>query len=352
MDTADLHQKMLWLLALLVTAAFGWVLLPFFHAVFWATVLAVVFTPLYRRLLLRLHGRRNAAALATLLGCLVMVILPLLLIGNLLAREIAVAYEQFQRGELNLGAWLRQGIDLLPPWLGRLLHREGLTSVDALQQKLSSSAMQGSQFLFARTLVVGQNTVNFLIGFALMLYVLFFLLRDGDALGARLRQALPLGTRHKQRLLAQLGAVIRATIKGNFVVAAAQGSLGGLIFALLGIQGAVLWGAVMAFLSLLPAFGAALVWGPVAVYLLATGELWQGVALLLFGMLVIGLVDNLLRPMLVGRDTRMPDFVVLVSTLGGLALFGLSGFVLGPLIAGLFIVTWEIVAPAGDAPQG
>ena len=121
-----------------------------------------------------------------------------------------------------------------------------------------------------------------------------------------------------------------------------QGALGGLIFWFLGIGAPLLWGVVMAFLSLLPAIGAALVWMPVAVYLLATGAVWQGVVLILYGMLVIGLVDNFLRPILVGKDTKMPDYVVLISTLGGIATFGLNGFVIGPVIAAMFIAAWDL----------
>ncbi|NLD69892.1 MAG: AI-2E family transporter, partial [Limnobacter sp.] len=127
-------------------------------------------------------------------------------------------------------------------------------------------------------------------------------------------------------------------------VALVQGGLGGIAFAVLGIGGAVLWGVLMALLSLLPAVGAGLVWTPVAIYLLATGALGKGVALIAYGVLVIGLVDNLLRPILVGKDTRMPDYLVLISTIGGLAVFGLNGFVIGPLIAAVFIAAWGIVA--------
>jgi predicted PurR-regulated permease PerM len=133
-------------------------------------------------------------------------------------------------------------------------------------------------------------------------------------------------------------------VKGNLVVALAQGVLGGLIFWVLGVNAPVLWGTLMAFLSLLPAVGAGIVWVPVAVYFLATGEVGKGIILILFGVLVIGLVDNILRPILVGKDTKMPDYVVLISTVGGIAVFGLNGFVLGPLIAALFITVWDIVA--------
>jgi predicted PurR-regulated permease PerM len=125
-------------------------------------------------------------------------------------------------------------------------------------------------------------------------------------------------------------------------MAAVQGALGGLIFWLLGIHAPVLWAVVMALCSLLPAVGAAIVWFPVAIYFLATGAVWQGVVLLAYGTFVMGLVDNLLRPLLVGKETEMPDYLVLISTLGGIAAFGLSGFVIGPLVAALFIAIWDI----------
>jgi len=135
---------------------------------------------------------------------------------------------------------------------------------------------------------------------------------------------------------------VRATVKGNIAVAAVQGFLGGMIFWILGINGSLLWGVLMAFLSLLPAVGAALVWVPAALYFFMTGEIWRGIVLVVFCVVVIGLVDNVLRPILVGKDTKMPDWVVLISTLGGMALFGINGFVIGPLVAALFMASWDI----------
>jgi predicted PurR-regulated permease PerM len=181
-----------------------------------------------------------------------------------------------------------------------------------------------------------------------MLYLLFFLLRDGAGLAARIKGAVPLGRKVKQRLFGNFTTVIRATVKGNVLVALVQGALGGLAFWFLDVQAPVLWGVLMAFLSLLPAVGAAIVWVPVAVYFLVTGAIWQGVALTAFGVLAIGLVDNILRPILVGKDTKMPDYVVLLSTVGGMALFGLSGFVIGPVVAALFIAAWDLFASASE----
>jgi predicted PurR-regulated permease PerM len=181
-----------------------------------------------------------------------------------------------------------------------------------------------------------------MVSAGVMLYLLFFLLRDGPIVFEKIRLAIPLHPEHKRHLFSKFTTVVRATVKGNIAIAALQGTLGGVIFAFLAIPGAVLWGTVMAFLSLLPAIGAALIWGPVAIYFLLTDAIWEGTVLVVFGVLVIGLVDNVLRPILVGADTQIPDYLVLISTLGGLVLFGVTGFVIGPVIAALFIAAWDL----------
>ncbi|WP_313334674.1 AI-2E family transporter, partial [Comamonas sp.] len=178
-----------------------------------------------------------------------------------------------------------------------------------------------------------------------MLYLLFFFLRDGKTLIRKILAATPLDDAHKRKLGAKFITVVRATVKGNLAVAATQGALGGIIFWILGIEASLLWGVVMAFLSLLPAVGAAIVWGPVAIYYFATGSTTEGLILAAYGAGIMGMVDNVLRPLLVGKDTKMPDYLILISTLGGLSLFGLTGFVIGPLIAALFIAVWDLFAP-------
>jgi predicted PurR-regulated permease PerM len=348
MNNPELQQKTFLILLIAVSLAFAWILWPFYGAVFWGAVLAILFAPFHHRLLAGMHHRRNLAALTTLLLCLVIVILPLTLIASSLVSEGAAVYERIRSGQLDFGSYFQQVISALPTWVVTLLDRFGLAELSTLREKLSAAAAQGSQFIATQALSIGQNTFQFLTSFAIMLYLLFFLLRDGTALAARIRQAIPLSMEHKRHLFGKFTDVIRATIKGNIAVAAAQGALGGLIFWILGIQGALLWGFVMAFLSLLPAIGAALIWAPVAIYFLLTGSIWQGVVLIAFGVLVIGLVDNILRPILVGKDTQMPDYVVLISTLGGIALFGLNGFVIGPVIAALFIAAWDLFASAKE----
>ncbi|MBU4422326.1 MAG: AI-2E family transporter [Gammaproteobacteria bacterium] len=345
MQPSSFENRVFLILLTLVTLAFGAILWQFHGAVFWGVVLAILFAPLHRRLLRRMPGSPNLAALATLGLCLVMVILPMTLIAVSLVQEATGIYDRTKSGQLNFGQYLQQIIAALPAWAAGLLDRFNLTTLGQVQEKLSSVAVQASQFVATKALNIGQNTLEFMVGFGVMLYLLFFLLRDGAALAKRISHATPLDSEHKRQLTSKFTTVIRATVKGNIVVAASQGALGGLIFWILGIQGPVLWGVAMAFLSLLPAVGAGLVWGPVALYFLATGATLQGVVLTLYGIGVIGLVDNVLRPILVGKDTKMPDYVVLISTLGGMALFGLTGFVIGPAIAALFIASWDLFAP-------
>jgi predicted PurR-regulated permease PerM len=339
-----LEDKAFLLLTVGVSLAFAWILWPFFGAVLWATVIAILFTPLYRRLSDSMRQRRNLAALATLTIILVLVILPLTLVTASLLQEAAGVYARIQSRDLTLGQYFEQVYQALPAWATSLLGRFELTSLPAVQERLSAGLMQGSQFLGGQAINIGQNTFDFLVEFFLMVYLLFFLLRDGDELSRRIKEAIPLRKEHQRALLDKFTIVIRATVKGNIAVALLQGALGGLIFWFLGIHAALLWAALMAILSLLPAVGAGLVWFPVAIYLLATGAVWQGVVLIAYGVLVIGLVDNVVRPILVGQDTKMPDYVVLIATLGGIAIFGINGFVIGPVIAAMFIAVWDIVA--------
>jgi predicted PurR-regulated permease PerM len=348
MNHPELQQKTFLILLVLVSLAFGWILMPFYGAVFWAAVLAILFAPLYRWLLVRTRQRRNTAALLTLTLCLVLVILPLTLITMSLIQDGAEVYARIRSGQVDFSGYLEQVIKTLPLWLVRLLDRFDLLDLNSLQMRFSSSIMQGSQYIATRAINIGQNTFDFAIGFGMMLYLLFFLLRDGAALAFRIRDAIPLSPAYKRYLFDKFTTVIRATVKGNIAVAATQGALGGLIFWFLGIQGALVWAVLMGFLSLLPAVGAAIVWLPVAVYFLVTGAVWQGITLIVFGVGVIGLVDNVLRPVLVGKDTKMPDYVVLISTLGGMALFGLNGFVIGPMVAALFIAAWDLFTAAPE----
>jgi predicted PurR-regulated permease PerM len=196
----------------------------------------------------------------------------------------------------------------------------------------------------SRELAIGQNTLRIAVYFFIMLYLLFFFLRDGQRLLDGRVSALPMGAARARQLLDRFAEVSRATIKGTLVIGLVQGTLGGIAFWVLGVSAPVLWGAVMALMSILPAIGPAIVWVPAAVVLLVNGRIGAGIALIAIGVFVISLVDNLLRPILVGRDTRMPDYLVLLSTLGGLAAFGLAGIVIGPIIAAFFLSCWHMAS--------
>ena len=327
-----------------VSLAFVWILRPFAGAILWGVTLAIVFGPLQRRILPRVGGRRSLAALATLLAILVIVIIPVGVVVVLLIQQAVALYLRIGSGELNVGDYVQRIVDAMPPWVANLVERFAPADLSTVRDRVSGLLTGALQFLGSQALNLGQNTLAFVLSTFVMLYLLFFLLRDGDALAARIRAAVPLAPARRDSLARRFTVVIRATIKGSLIVSVVQGTLGGLMFWALGIPAAVLWGALMALFALLPAVGPAIVWIPFAVYLVAVGAFWKGVGLAVYGIVVIGLVDNLLRPMLVGRDTRMPDYLVLISTLGGIAVFGLNGFIIGPVIAAMFMAVWELFA--------
>ncbi|BAM90938.1 conserved membrane hypothetical protein [Bradyrhizobium oligotrophicum S58] len=349
------EDRVLLLLLIAITLTLGWILLPFYGAVLWGVVGAIVFAPLHRQLSRSMHGRDGLAAAVVVLLVILIVIIPLSLIGTALAQQAAGVYAQAQAGQLDIGQYFQKMLEALPAWIVDLLNRFGLGSLAGLKDRLSALLLRGSQVIAGQALNIGQGTFEFFVSLFLMLYLLFFLLRDEETLSKRIADAIPLRNQQRNALLAKFTIVIRATVKGNLVVALAQGALGGLIFWFLGITAPLLWAVVMAFMSLLPAVGAGIVWFPVALYLLATGAIWHGVILIAYGALVIGLVDNLLRPILVGQDTKMPDYVVLISTLGGIEVFGLNGFILGPVIAAMFIAIWDMFTAvrreSGAAPD-
>lgn len=346
----ELEFKSLLFLVLVATALFALILWPFFGAVCWAVFIAIVFWPMHQRFLAGSHHRRNMAAAASLTVVLLIVILPLTMLAASITQEASVAVERMRSGELQVATYFQRAIAALPEWLRNILNRFGMGDLGLLQQKLMAVLASSGQQLTTRVVGIGQVTLDFIVAFFVMLYMVFFFFRDGEQLSQSVARAIPLHPQHTRRLLTQFATVVRATVKGNIVVALVQGALGALAFWVLGLAGAVLWGTVMAILSLLPAVGAAMVWGPVALYFFFTGEIVKGVGLVVWGTLVIGLVDNFLRPMLVGKDTRMPDYLVLVATLGGIVVFGLNGFVIGPVIAAMFLVSWDMLATARQQP--
>ncbi|MCK0165564.1 AI-2E family transporter [Marinobacter sp. S6332] len=329
-------------LAMLVGVSLAFVLLmkPFIGPIFWAVAIAVIFHPLQVFLVRKFGDRPNVNALITLTICMLIVVIPVLVLVTSLVAEGLGIYQKIQEGEIKPGEYIDQVNQSFPAIQAFLAQFD--INFSEIRDRVVSLFVGGSQFLAKQALGIGQNTFQFFLGLALMVYLAFFLLRDGSKLIDLMIRALPLGDERERLLFAKFAEVTRATVKGNLLIAIIQGALGGIIFWILGITGALLWGVVMAIFSLLPAVGAALVWVPAAIYLAAVGDIVQAVVLTIFGVIVIGLADNILRPIMVGRDTKLPDYIVLLSTLGGLAMFGINGFVMGPLVAALFMAFWGI----------
>ncbi len=339
-------------LVLLVTLAFAWLLAPFFGAILWGIVVAILFAPVNRRIAVKLGGRRNLAAVLTLVLILAVVILPALMLGVSLVEQAAAIYARFQSGQVDPVAGLELLRHALPRWATDMLASAGLTDFNTARKTFDATITSALQSVASRALLFGQDAMRFMASIAIMLYLTFFLLRDGPKLGRQIGQAAPLRPDLRDALIGHFVVVVRATMKGSVVVAILQGLVGGVIFWLLGIQGALLWGLLMGFFSLVPAVGTGIVWAPVAIYLLVTGSVWEGLVLTGCGIFIIGMIDNVLRPILVGHDTRMPDFVVLIATLAGIDLFGLNGFIIGPMIAALFIAVWKMVGEHRTAAGG
>ncbi len=313
-------------------------------------ILAIIFQPLQRRFERRFGPGSNLAAALSVLVCIVIAIIPMAIIFGSLVNEGTKLVQRAQSGSIDTTAILTEIQSHIPGWGERILDRLGGGDFDfaSIRDRIVGLAQQLGQLIAGRALNLGQNTLRFVVATGIMLYVLFFLFRDGRSIARNIRASMPLSDAYNRRLIDKFVGVVRATVKGNIVIAAIQGTIGGVTLWALGIDAALLWGALMVFLSLLPAVGAAIVWVPIAIYLFLTGAIWPGVVLVVVGVAVIGLVDNILRPVLVGKDTRLPDYVILVSTVGGLSIFGINGFVIGPLIAALFVAGWTIFREERD----
>ncbi len=335
------QQYFLLALVLAVSAGFVWMIAGFLEALFLAALFAVLLLPLQRVLAEKLGGREVLAAFLTLLGATVVIVLPMIGLSGLIAAEAAALTEA-------VTPWVQQQLDepegfvsrVLPAWMPA---RDALAPYEAqITAKLGEFAGSLGGFLVNGLSRVTQGTVQFFLSLFVMLYALFYFLRAGSDLAESVLACVPMSSKNKALLVDRIQSVIRATVKGTFVIGIVQGGLAGLAFFLLGLEGAILWGTIMAVLSIIPGVGAALIWIPATIYLLATGQLWQGAVLGVWCAVVVGTADNVLRPQLVGRDTQMPDLLVLLSTLGGLALFGIVGIILGPMLATVFVAVWGL----------
>jgi predicted PurR-regulated permease PerM len=335
-DTEKIRTAFFYVVLVTVTLAFFYMLKTFFFAIFWAAVIAILFSPLYRRL----HGwtsAPNLSASLVLVVIVLLIILPAVLVGTLLVGESLMLYDSIDSGPLGV----KLKIFLIGiknhPFLDRLHIDEAL-----LTQKIADIAKGVTNFIVATLSNLTQNTFVFIVKFGVMLYALYFFIRDGKRFVGALGRMLPIGDARGRRLFERFAATSRATLKVTVIIGGLQGALGGILFFVTGIEGALIWGLLMIFFSVIPGIGCSIVWAPAGVILLATGHLWEGITILAAGVFVISMVDNLLRPILLGRDVQMHALLIFLSTLGGIAVFGVSGFILGPILAALLLAVWEM----------
>jgi predicted PurR-regulated permease PerM len=341
-----INKSVLLALVLLISALFLDMIRQFLMPMFMAGIFSAILSPAHRWLTARIGGRENIASILVIVGIVVLVLVPLsILIGVVVAQAISVSQ--------SVTPWVQTFINeptAITTYMQKFpYYKEILPYRAVIIEKAGMVVGNISTFLINSLSEVTKLTVNAVFSSVIMLYVMFYFLTMGEVLLIKILYFLPLHDRDERRLLRRFTSVTKATLKGTLIIGAVQGFICGLAFALASIQGPVFWGTVMAVMSIIPAFGTAIVWVPALIILILKGQ-FVGVAILavLCGA-VAGNLDNLLRPRLVGKDTEMHDLFVLFGTLGGISMFGILGIIIGPIVAALFITIWEIYGKAFEA---
>ena len=338
----NLRTAFVLLLVAAVTAFFLAVAWPFLKPLLLGALLAGLFHPLYRWITRVLGGRQSLGAAVTLLVLLVLGLGPLsVFLGIVVQQALTVSDQAIPWLSQHLGAASTYNVH---EWLVRRFPSlaEYMPSQEQLLQNVATAAKTAGAFLVTFASRMTATTAAFLLNLFVMLYAMFFFFKDGHKILERIFYYLPLNDEDETRMLVRFTSITRATVKGTLVIGAIQGALAGVAFWVAGIDGAALWGTVMTILSIIPGIGAPLVWVPVVIVLFLNGQYLTATLLLVWCAAVVGTIDNFLRPVLVGRDAKMPDLLILIGTLGGLFLFGPMGFIVGPIICGLFLTVWDI----------
>ena len=348
MTTSDIDQDrfrraFLLLLAISISLIFFAMIRGFLVSLLLAAILAGITHPFYQRLQSWFRGRAALASGVTIVLVLIVIVVPLIGFLGLVATE-AVQIAQGVR------PWIEEQLQQ-PNEIEKLLERIPFLEVlapyqDQIAAKLGEFAARIGTFLVNSVAATTRGTAVFFFQLFIMLYAMFFFLISGRQTLDKILYYLPLDPEDEEQMVEKFVSVSRATIKGTLVIGILQGGLAGAAFAVVGIQGAAFWGTVMAVLSIIPGVGTALVWVPAVIYLYAGGHFAAATGLLIWCAAIVGTVDNVLRPWLVGKDTKMPDLLILLGTLGGLVLFGATGILIGPVIAALFVTVWEIYGVA------
>jgi predicted PurR-regulated permease PerM len=317
----------------LATVLFLYLLKPFFFPIFWAAVIAGIFRPLYRRINCRLNRPSLSTAILFLIIVLI-IFLPALIIGTLVFRESLQLYETLKPDAQNIDRNFRHIIDALADNPFADLFRINRAF---LVEKTAEVVGGITNYIFVHLKELTQNTIGLIVKMAIMLYTLFFFIRDGEKFLRMAMRLSNLGMGRESFLYERFILTARSTLKVTLIIGGIQGILGGLIFIATNVEGALIWGLLMILTAIIPVVGCSIIWGPAGVLMLLTGHIWEGVLILTVGVFVISLVDNLLRPILIGKDVEMHPLLIFLSMLGGIVLFGFSGFVIGPIITSLFL---------------
>jgi len=311
---------------------------PFFYPILWAAIIAMIFEPLYERMNAHIKMPGISAILGVLL-VVIMIFIPLVVLSILLVQQSVSLYNVLTIG----GGGIVSNVQGLAAWLADTSLGPYIEEIRNRWTEYAASGVRAfSVFLFENIKQATQNSVRFLFLFFIMLFTLYHFFKDGKKILARLMHLSPLGDAYEKMLYDKFRSTSVATLKSTFIIGGVQGTIGGILFWITGVPGALVWGVVMMAFSILPALGSFMVWLPAGLIMLALGNVWQGVAILLVGIFIIATVDNLIRPPLLGKDTEMHPLIVLFSTLGGIFLFGVSGFIIGPIIAALFLAIISI----------
>ncbi|MGI8437293.1 MAG: AI-2E family transporter [Chthoniobacterales bacterium] len=338
----NLRTAFVLLLVCAVSLLFLAVLWPFLKPLLLAAMLAGLARPLYLWVTRILGGRKSLGAILTLLLLFILVAGPLsAFVGLVVSQAVAISNDAIPWVQQHFGAantfnahdWLVQRFPKLTAYV---------PDQAQIMENAGNAAKAAGAFMVAGVSSITAGTATFLLDLFIMLYAMFFFFRDGPALVEKIFYYTPLAHQDEARVLQEMASVTRATIKGTVVIGIIQGTLAGAGFWVSGIGGAAFWGTMMTVLSVVPGIGSALVWVPGVIYLYVIGHNGAATLLLIWCSAVVGTIDNLLRPRLVGKDARMPDLLILLGTLGGLFLFGPIGFIVGPMVCGLFLTVWDI----------
>jgi len=343
MNQDAINKATLVLMVIAISALFLSMISHFLMTIFLAGLFSALARPVFRRFNILYNGHRHMASATTLVLMVTVVLIPLIF---LIAIVVAQAIDVGQ----SVAPWVQQNLEE-PGQFSDYLH--GLPFYEQLEPyretvltKVGELVGSVSKFIVGGLSSATFGTVNFLFLSFVFLYTMYFFQMDGNKLMRKILYYLPLNSVDENRMLDRFTSVTRATLKGTLLIGVLQGGLAGAAFSIVGIDNAVFWGTVMAVLSIIPSVGSAIVWLPAAIILIIQGSVTGGIGLMVFCGVVVGSLDNVLRPILVGKDTKMHELMIFFGTLGGIMMFGITGIFIGPLIASLFITIWDLYGVA------